>query len=1373
MILATPTPLDPPFQLQFRALSGHHGTLDGVRGGDLASDVLCRIAAKLGLRDEAAGRLRLVRAGKQLEPEAACGLAAGDTVHMVGGLAGGHPTTRKRPPPAFGLSDRMLKQRSICGRPPQQHEAGAVCNRPASPLAIGALSPPPQPLAPTAARQAMQSIRYGKRGELRGQFEANDRAVAQHWEDAFADVQADVRIGGDAYVKATEFHVPCPMPLAMTPLADAAAMSETGVSVEAGVTGEGGGVKVEAAGVKDEADVKSATAPSSPASFHIKKHCDSSRPTAAFGPTAISATSITVPRGGLNAWRGWQWVMAAATDATAASALDLPAPVLASSGSPRFSPRRLRTSSLTTRAKPACGLAPSMVTALGRSMSTIQLPPFRPQSPQSSSPPATRATDTSKQAVLATASVTASDTSKHISASASVTLGPVLLAPPVTPRLRELIFQTLDASTVCPAADEVPALAEYECPDASAVASSEASTALSGTEASIDAAAIADMRLQLARLDAKLDTELTRQRSLDTELSTAASELAAIATTSINAIAASKPASVTASKHTASELAAMASAFATLASATASASRPTTLTIPVSTSIVKWQPRCLKVWQGWRRSVKLAVLATASVAASKPTTLAAKWLACAGVACAGVACDEDVLATAARDPPQPSDVPLQAPAPSSPPLQDAPRDSFQVQFRALSGHHGTLDGVRGGDLASDVLCRIAAKLGLSEAAAGHLWLVRSGRPLAPAAPCGLAAGDTVHVVGGLKGGLTGDIAAGASRDDEPSETETSGMELDEPASPSGGRSLESAGGAKRLRAAQRVSAAARCVAAAAQSVLAAAQRMQEAADHVGHLAENHQCPATLMEPSETPPSSPERSAAPSSSAPQFEPWADVDGMWLAHRTYDRPTGGNGVLYALGVPVSADARLRAGAQVRFTLVPGGPPTPRTFTLTEDAGRDECYRFPLAIHPMAAVGEILVGGMQVRSAAPLQPGGPSSPQRLQSSSPPAKPPRRVRMRLRGAGPQRRAPPADGDDDVSGSDAPGPVSCPPLQAATTCLTLTGMWEDVIRVNGVARADLETRTAKRRRLDAEEVERRSQRRRQERGDRSLGGDCSSGDADRSGLAEDEVLPERSQQRYPGVVWAVRCPQRCSYCTRAAPRCNDVAQIDGPVLHFCHRCFGLYEPHIEWLRENAGVDSDTIIGVDYAGLEWAAEEVSAQMARAVRLSRLFKGVAWAAGRLVLAQRRAAARVYAPGREGYAEAARGFHATALRQRRGGDDGLNGSGSLATALRQRDAVPGGAGAFPHFEFKHPCLWYHSRFEWPVCVQRETLRMLHQAMGRSPSSCPVICPSRYGAASTDLHPPGALMITTFLIGLLSSVAPPADPCVVNRNESISLG
>ena len=88
--------LAPPFQIQYRGLSGHHGTLDGVRSGDSARSVLYKIAAKLGVGKEAAARLRLVRAGKQLEPAAACALVKDETVHVIDGLGGGAPTLRPR-----------------------------------------------------------------------------------------------------------------------------------------------------------------------------------------------------------------------------------------------------------------------------------------------------------------------------------------------------------------------------------------------------------------------------------------------------------------------------------------------------------------------------------------------------------------------------------------------------------------------------------------------------------------------------------------------------------------------------------------------------------------------------------------------------------------------------------------------------------------------------------------------------------------------------------------------------------------------------------------------------------------------------------------------------------------------------------------------------------------------------------------------------------------------------------------------------------------------------------------------------------------------------------------------------------------------------
>ena len=87
-------PPDASFQIFFATSvsaggRGRHGTLDGVRSTDEASVVLRRIATKLGLAESAVTQLRLLRAGKQLEATAPCGLAKGDTVHVVGRLVGG------------------------------------------------------------------------------------------------------------------------------------------------------------------------------------------------------------------------------------------------------------------------------------------------------------------------------------------------------------------------------------------------------------------------------------------------------------------------------------------------------------------------------------------------------------------------------------------------------------------------------------------------------------------------------------------------------------------------------------------------------------------------------------------------------------------------------------------------------------------------------------------------------------------------------------------------------------------------------------------------------------------------------------------------------------------------------------------------------------------------------------------------------------------------------------------------------------------------------------------------------------------------------------------------------------------------------------
>ena len=79
----------PPFQIFYRDLGGKHGTLDGVRCDDTASTVLHRIAAKLGLSEAATSKVRLLKAGRQLEASAAGGFVKNDTVHVLGRLHGG------------------------------------------------------------------------------------------------------------------------------------------------------------------------------------------------------------------------------------------------------------------------------------------------------------------------------------------------------------------------------------------------------------------------------------------------------------------------------------------------------------------------------------------------------------------------------------------------------------------------------------------------------------------------------------------------------------------------------------------------------------------------------------------------------------------------------------------------------------------------------------------------------------------------------------------------------------------------------------------------------------------------------------------------------------------------------------------------------------------------------------------------------------------------------------------------------------------------------------------------------------------------------------------------------------------------------------
>ena len=95
----TPAPLAGTlgtFQIQFRAPDGRHRTLDGVRSDDSTVTVIEAIAIKIDGSKHAACMLSLIREGKVLKREEACGLSSGDTVHVVARLAGGAPVLRNR-----------------------------------------------------------------------------------------------------------------------------------------------------------------------------------------------------------------------------------------------------------------------------------------------------------------------------------------------------------------------------------------------------------------------------------------------------------------------------------------------------------------------------------------------------------------------------------------------------------------------------------------------------------------------------------------------------------------------------------------------------------------------------------------------------------------------------------------------------------------------------------------------------------------------------------------------------------------------------------------------------------------------------------------------------------------------------------------------------------------------------------------------------------------------------------------------------------------------------------------------------------------------------------------------------------------------------
>ena len=76
------------FQVWVKDLGGKTIALNEVQCEDSAARLIERIMAKLEMQGDADG-FRLVCEGKQLDPDSPCGLAAGQTVHLLGNLRGG------------------------------------------------------------------------------------------------------------------------------------------------------------------------------------------------------------------------------------------------------------------------------------------------------------------------------------------------------------------------------------------------------------------------------------------------------------------------------------------------------------------------------------------------------------------------------------------------------------------------------------------------------------------------------------------------------------------------------------------------------------------------------------------------------------------------------------------------------------------------------------------------------------------------------------------------------------------------------------------------------------------------------------------------------------------------------------------------------------------------------------------------------------------------------------------------------------------------------------------------------------------------------------------------------------------------------------
>ena len=147
---------------------------------------------------------------------------------------------------------------------------------------------------------------------------------------------------------------------------------------------------------------------------------------------------------------------------------------------------------------------------------------------------------------------------------------------------------------------------------------------------------------------------------------------------------------------------------------------------------------------------------------------------------------------------------------------------------------------------------------------------------------------------------------------------------------------------------------------------------------------------------------------------------------------------------------------------------------------------------------------------------------------------------------------------------------------------------------------------------------------------------------------------------------------RRCELCNSWATAFYEPVACS--ALATCGRCFQLLDGYSERLQA-AAFPTVYPCEIDYDAFDAELENVQMVLARALRLRRLFRGIARAAGSLALAQRRAAERVYEPGGVGHIAAAQSFDASAMASAglriRGGGASFSGTGVAAT----------GAGALP--------------------------------------------------------------------------------------------